>query len=253
SNLVGNSFIGNSGMASGGALDVTDSTNVLLVNDTLTENSSLYGGAIANSNSTVSLINVTIYGNSSEGIGGGSLFSFVDDAVVGTTLKNTIIGGSVKGTNCQDFPDTSIVSADGNLSDDASCQGHFDKLHDKNGAAGEPLLGGLGFHGGDRQTLVPQPGSPAVDAGVSAFAPASDERGVPRPQGAAFDIGAVEVASCAGVVCGDANRSSSLTASDALIALKTAVNTLTCALWLCDYNGSGSVTASDALAILRTS
>src|SRR5205085_5243903 len=39
SNLVGNSFIGNSGMASGGALDVTDSTNVLLVNDTLTENS----------------------------------------------------------------------------------------------------------------------------------------------------------------------------------------------------------------------
>ncbi|HYC00579.1 MAG TPA: hypothetical protein VEC57_15705 [Candidatus Limnocylindrales bacterium] len=53
-------------------------------------------------------------------------------------------------------------------------------------------------------------------------------------------------------LCGDFNGSGTITASDALGALRTAVGTATCALALCDFNGSGTVTAQDALAILRT-
>jgi len=39
------------------------------------------------------------------------------------------------------------------------------------------------------------PGSPAIDAGNTATAPPSDQRGFPRPVGAAADIGAYEYGS----------------------------------------------------------
>jgi hypothetical protein len=51
--------------------------------------------------------------------------------------------------------------------------------------------------------------------------------------------------------CGDANEDGSITATDALIALRTAVGQGSCQLCLCDTNDSASVTATDALAILR--
>ena len=37
------------------------------------------------------------------------------------------------------------------------------------------------------------PGSPALDAGDSAVTPRTDQRGVPRPQGLWYDIGAFEL------------------------------------------------------------
>jgi hypothetical protein len=55
------------------------------------------------------------------------------------------------------------------------------------------MLGQLGNHGGPTETRLPQAGSPAIHKGLClAFAP-TDQRGVPRPQGVACDIGAVEV------------------------------------------------------------
>lgn len=54
-----------------------------------------------------------------------------------------------------------------------------------------------------------------------------------------------------GALCGDANDSGSLSASDALAALRTAVGTGSCPLCVCDVNSSGGIVSSDALAILR--
>ena len=54
-------------------------------------------------------------------------------------------------------------------------------------------------------------------------------------------------------ICGDANGDLEITATDALIALKTAVSAANCPDERCDYNGSGEVTATDALAILKVS
>jgi len=53
------------------------------------------------------------------------------------------------------------------------------------------------------------------------------------------------------VRCGDINVSETVTASDALYVLKTAVGSETCDLCLCDANGSETITASDAQLVLK--
>ena len=59
----------------------------------------------------------------------------------------------------------------------------------------------LADNGGYTLTHALVPGSPAVDAvPTDCGPPATDQRGVPRPQGAACDIGALEVALCGGQV-----------------------------------------------------
>jgi hypothetical protein len=44
----------------------------------------------------------------------------------------------------------------------------------------------------------------------------------------------------------------SITASDALLTLKTAVGSAECELCVCDVNDSGAITASDALIVLQS-
>jgi uncharacterized repeat protein (TIGR01451 family) len=65
----------------------------------------------------------------------------------------------------------------------------------------DPMLGPAGNHGGPTPTMVPQLGSPAIDAGDGTNAPARDQRGAPRiadgdqnvdSDGPVIDIGAVE-------------------------------------------------------------
>jgi hypothetical protein len=59
----------------------------------------------------------------------------------------------------------------------------------------------LADNGGYTFTHALVPGGPAVDAvRTDCGPPATDQRGVPRPQGPACDIGAVEVALCGGRV-----------------------------------------------------
>src|SRR5207253_6280931 len=51
--------------------------------------------------------------------------------------------------------------------------------------------------------------------------------------------------------CGDPAKPVGITASDALIVLRTAVGTSSCLICTCDVDASGNVVASDALAVLR--
>lgn len=57
---------------------------------------------------------------------------------------------------------------------------------------GDPGLGPLANNGGPTLTHVPSPGSPVIDAGSSDPQLHTDQRGFPRVQGRATDIGAVE-------------------------------------------------------------
>ncbi|MFQ5351701.1 MAG: dockerin type I domain-containing protein, partial [Candidatus Binatia bacterium] len=61
------------------------------------------------------------------------------------------------------------------------------------------------------------------------------------------------VASAATPGCGDANNDQSVTASDALSTLKTAVGSLSCDKVRCDVNDDGGISAADALLVLKLS
>src|SRR5262249_61552539 len=56
----------------------------------------------------------------------------------------------------------------------------------------DPLLGPLQDNGGPTQTMAPLPGSPALGAGSTANAPATDQRGLPRVVDGLIDIGAYQ-------------------------------------------------------------
>jgi hypothetical protein len=56
----------------------------------------------------------------------------------------------------------------------------------------DPKLTALGNYGGPTFVHMLKPDSPAVNAISGADAPATDQRGVPRPQDGLHDIGAVE-------------------------------------------------------------
>ncbi|MBE0542629.1 MAG: hypothetical protein IH623_14815, partial [Verrucomicrobia bacterium] len=74
------------------------------------------------------------------------------------------------------------------LSSDGSCD--FTNATSLNNT--DPKLGPLANNCGPTLTMALLPGSPAIDAGNTAAAPPTDQRGVPRPYGQAADIGAFE-------------------------------------------------------------
>jgi hypothetical protein len=102
---------------------------------------------------------------------------------VGASLMNTLLSGNTP-TNCIG----AVTDANHSLSSDGSCA--FTNLGSLNNT--DPRLGPLADNGGPTWTIALLPGSPAIDAGVAVGAPATDQRGVPRPQGPGVDIGAFE-------------------------------------------------------------
>jgi predicted outer membrane repeat protein len=167
------------------AFSTADLTNV-----TLTGNSVVaYGGGIDNLAATLDLTNVTMSGNSA-GSGGGGIFN-ESVSTPHLNLTNVIVAKSPSGGNCK-F-DHAPDSATSNLSTDATCG--FGAGRDN----ATILLGGLETNGGLTLTQRLLPGSLAIDDGTSNGAPSTDQRDLARPQGATFDVGAVEFVPCSGL------------------------------------------------------
>lgn len=138
----------------------------------------------------------TITGNRADtnqdmvGYGGGGLL--VSNG--GTIIRNSIVSGnSDGGGQIADFADVLTNAAvDHTLL--GSSLGHA-VLH---GVAGNLVgiaanLGPLANNGGPTKTHYPNPGSPAINAGDPGSLSSTDQRGVARPFGGGFDLGAVEV------------------------------------------------------------
>jgi hypothetical protein len=151
-----------------------------------------YGGGIFNNtNGTMTLTHLTLTGNAAVGgigetntmgvgLGGGIVSSN------GTVkLYNSIVANST-GTN---VVGGTIVDGGGNISSDASVSFSASGSHTNM----NPLLGTLGYYGGPTPTVPLLPGSPAINAGLAAFCPLTDQRGVARAFAGACDIGAFEV------------------------------------------------------------
>ncbi|HEX3872919.1 MAG TPA: choice-of-anchor Q domain-containing protein [Solirubrobacteraceae bacterium] len=115
-----------------------------------------------------------------------------DDGEARVSVENAIIADGVAGLlpDCAtgDPQATDIRSLGHNLSTGNTC----DLVADGDIQATNPQLGPLRDNGGPTDTLAPAAGSPAVDAGLDAACPATDQRGAARPAGAHCDIGAVE-------------------------------------------------------------
>ncbi|VTT97594.1 Uncharacterized protein OS=Roseiflexus sp. (strain RS-1) GN=RoseRS_4272 PE=4 SV=1 [Gemmataceae bacterium] len=157
---TGSTFSGNVGGSGGGA--VFNDGTVELTNCTLTGNrvDGSTGGAVTNVAAAI-LTNCTVAGNSAMFAGGiNNFFGGV------STLTNTILAGNAGG----DFAGPVVGS--------------------NNLIGGDPLLAPLGDYGGPTRTMALRRGSPAIDAGTAAGAPAADQRGAARV--GAVDIGAFE-------------------------------------------------------------
>ncbi|MCA9111997.1 MAG: hypothetical protein KDA52_18740, partial [Planctomycetaceae bacterium] len=173
-----------SGFGTGGAIENQSGGTTTLTNSTLSGNTGSIGGAISNS-STLNLYSTTIADNHARNIGGG-VYS------TGTSnVENTIIGDNTSDGNGPDV-NGAINSLGHNLITDTTDSTGF-------GATGDllnmsPQLSPLANFGGLTESHNLLPGSPAIDSASNATSPVTDQRGIPRPQGIGFDIGAVELA-----------------------------------------------------------
>ena len=162
------------GIYNKGTLTVTNSTFSGNTVPNLDGGGGGHGGGIYNSG-TLTVTNSTFSGNSAATSGGGIYNT-------GTlNYSNTIIANSTGG-DCT-LNAGSIGTNTANLVEDGSCSASL---------SGDPSLGALADYGGPTQTMALQSGSLAIDAGSDPECPATDQRGVTRPQGLHCDIGAYE-------------------------------------------------------------
>ncbi|MFQ5967888.1 MAG: choice-of-anchor Q domain-containing protein, partial [Acidimicrobiia bacterium] len=202
-NVTDSSVSGNTSTRDGGGIFTTGGTMTLdrvtvSGNDATTRD----GGGLFNGNGVVSVTNSTFSGNTSGDEGGGirqnvagsievrhSTISGntapLGDGVFNgmtATFENTIIADN--GTeNCQG----SMTSDGYNIDSANTCgfAGPGDQINT------DPLLGPLADNGGPTQTHAIGAGSPALDT-ASPTCPATDQRGITRPQGPSCDSGAFE-------------------------------------------------------------
>jgi hypothetical protein len=164
--VTGCTFSANVAARNGGAVDSDTYGVCTMTNCTFAGNTASSGGGIYDGVDAV-LVNCTIFGNTATGGSGGGLYS--DN---GTRLTNCILYGDV-GSEVNTGPYVFATNCDVR---GASAIG----LGSTNIDA-DPLLGPLANNGGPTQTLALLAGSPCLGAGTSAGAPATDQRGVTRP------------------------------------------------------------------------
>ena len=218
-------FDGNVSSLGGGG--VFNSGSAMVVSSTLVRNEGGNGGAFLSSG-TLSVDSSTLASNTVSGAGAGIFNTNVLTLTYSTLVSNTtpnsgagvynagaatsigsifanestppVCGFSLQVAACllrtnaaqatvatpDNCAGNAITSEGYNLTSDAACG--FSGTGDVNNTA--PMLGSLKDNGGATQTLLPLPGSPAIDAG-GASCPVTDQRGMGRV--GACDIGAVEV------------------------------------------------------------
>ena len=191
---------GNTSTQSGGAIDDDTGSGIAsltVTNTTIAGNTAVSGGGggvrVGDSAAPTVFVNDTIASNQASS--GGDVYSSDHTS----DWENTIIaqgvataGGAANPSDCGGEALTYMQSEGHNLDDASGC--NFNAAGDLVNT--NPKLQALANNGGPTQTLALAVGSPAIDAGAASpiFCPATDQRGLTRPQGSACDIGAYEAA-----------------------------------------------------------
>jgi beta-glucanase (GH16 family) len=189
--ITRSSIIGNVSNDVGGGFRLLG--NAEIVNSTISGNEATgwYGGALFLTDGVVNMTNSTVADNASPGSGPAAVF-------VGTfgpgsaTLNviNTIIGeNSTEGCFLAPYGAGAVAinSLGFNVFTDGTC---YPVGSDQ--VVGSAGLAPLAGNGGPTLTMALEVGSPAIDAADGGACPATDQRGVSRPQGAGCDVGAFE-------------------------------------------------------------
>jgi fibronectin-binding autotransporter adhesin len=244
--LINCTLSGNSADSGGGIYNANPAV-ATLINCTLSGNSAGSGGGIYNEGGAT-LINCTLSGNSASS--GGGIYN---SDIGGVALRNTIVANSQPGGNCAGSITSEgylgvITSGGSNLSDDTSCQ--LSEITDWNGV--QAGLGPLADNGGPTQTHALLPGSLAIDGVIdpSACTVTTDQRGAPRPYGAACDIGAYEFgASVPPEGCvGDCDASGKVTVNEVITMVSIALGDAPMAACeVGDMNGDHQITIDEIL------
>ena len=133
-------------------------------------------------------------GNSASQEGGGVDNTRPDpesDAVASIFLRNSLVAHNTAPT----APDAHESGASFSLIGDGKDSGLSNTNGNQVGTHNSPIdpkIGPLADNGGPTKTRALLSGSPAIDAASAAACPATDQRGVARPQGAGCDIGSFE-------------------------------------------------------------
>ena len=226
---------GNGAEDDGGGINNGGSGVLTVMNGAITSNNAQGvgvfvgdGGGIFNNGNSATLSDVTVSGNVAEGNGGGIYENASTQSLLNTTVTdntatqfdaggvrgefsaaNSIIAGNSSGSGDDDCNETMTSQGYNIVGEDTGCTVTL-TTGDQVGTAAAPIdpgLGPLNDNGGPTPTHALLETSPALDAGNPAppspggpsCAPA-DQRGIPRPEGAACDIGAYEYIECMGVV-----------------------------------------------------
>ena len=172
----------------GGGIYQYSDDNLTLTNVTLAENEAgFFGGGLFHYGRYAILTHVTLVDN----VAGAAGDAIYDDSPMTPAnpgvvqIANSVIAGSTN-TFCGGL----FQSLGHNISN-GPCVA-LNHPTDRENYAGDLGLGALGFNGGDfiMNTILPEAGSPLIDAADAALCPALDQRGAARV--GACDIGAVE-------------------------------------------------------------
>src|SRR5205807_2570850 len=158
---------------------------VILTNTVVSGNQAVRGGGGGILAPSVFVINSTVSGNTAAAAGGGinaNTLTLTNSTVSGNTASAGV-GGGISATTAT--LNGSTVSDGHNLIGVVNGGTGFGAAGDQLGSVGDPLdprLAPLAFNGGRTQTHALLAGSPAIDKGDNAGAPATDQRGVARPR-----------------------------------------------------------------------
>ena len=202
--LTNSTVSGNSATLGGGG--ICSSGFLTLLGSTVSGNSADHTGGIESSG-TLALTNSTVSGNASEE-GGGGIFNVGTATLTNATLSENTVAGeldAVRNTrtltvansliNGRCNSDVGVIASNGHNIESPGDTCAFDRETDQVDVQGEDLkLEGLADNGGTTMTHALRPGSVAIDRIPAAMCELDqDQRGVPRPQGDACDVGAFEL------------------------------------------------------------
>ncbi|HEX9002702.1 MAG TPA: putative Ig domain-containing protein, partial [Blastocatellia bacterium] len=154
---------------------------------------------------TLTMVNCTVANNtlSTTISSAGAIFNQIGSTL---NLKNTLLGNNTDGPNIKNFG--TVTSQGNNFDSDGTTTFTNGVNGDIVGTSvnkTDPLLSRLGNYGGLTQTQALLPGSPAINAGTSSGAPATDQRGITRVGNT--DIGAFESRGFTLAIAGGNNQS----------------------------------------------